>query len=168
MTTHYNAALALQTADAVNIATYNTDVATKVAAIAVLTTTRDNAIIAGEAAAKLASTTVMPAAEATAVTTAEAALTASVLDLTNFKTTNAAKQTIIDNVNASKLALTKAETDDAFAIHRCVTPTQKTHYDAKIAAEKLIWGYDTMTVGDKKIFDDYILEFTNYHQDKDA
>jgi hypothetical protein len=53
-------------------------------------------------------------------------------------------------------------------VHRCVTPAQKTHYDSKITAEKEMWGYDKMSASDKKIFDDYITKFTNFHQDNDA
>lgn len=56
----------------------------------------------------------------------------------------------------------------AYAMHRCITPEQQAHYDKKIAAEKVMWGYDKMTDADKKIFDDYITQWTAFHQENDA
>lgn len=144
---------------------YETDVKVYVDDVTAKTTARDTAISNGEIAAKAAKTTIMPAAEATAVTAAEAALTTSTAALTNFKTANAASQTILDNIAAKKLALDKAILDNSAAIHRCITATQKAHYDKKILAEKTMWGYDKMTDADKKIFDDYITKFVNYHQE---
>jgi hypothetical protein len=64
--------------------------------------------------------------------------------------------------------LDHATLNAAYALHRCITPEQKEHYDKKIAAEKEMWGYDAMTDGDKAIFDKYIIDWTGYHQEMDA
>lgn len=107
----------------------------------------------------------MPAAESQAVTDAEAAVTQAKNDLDAFKAIagNAAHQLILDEIAQSQIALDHATSNSAYALHRCITPDQKAHYDAKIAAEQEMWGYDEMTAEDKAIFDKYISDWTAYH-----
>jgi hypothetical protein len=110
----------------------------------------------------------MHAADSKAVTDAEAELKLATEAVTTFKTGKEAHQAVLDEIAQSQIAVDHAESNAAYALHRCIHPDQQAHYDKKIAAEKEMWKYDEMSDTNKKIFDDHIAAWTAFHQENDA
>lgn len=97
-------------------------------------------------------------------------MTQATNDLDAFKAVagNDALQAVLDKIAQSQIALDHATINAAYTMHRCITDTQKAHYDKKVTAEKEMWGYAEMSDSYKKIFDDYIAKWTAFHQEQDA